>query len=232
MDDMRARLQGFEAFSYLASHDLQAPLCSIKYLTRMLLDEYTADLLPQVEKGLKLIFGQTTQMERLIQDLLSFSSLSYQLIEKRPVVMADLVHAAMDDIHIEKAGRNVKINIGDLPTCHADPALLKQVLINLLTNALKYTRLQKSALIEVGCQPQTSEGEPIFFVKDNGVGFDVKYAKKIFDPFERLHSPNQYEGTGVGLAIVQRIIDRHGGRVWADAKVDSGATFFFTLGSP
>ena len=123
----------------------------------------------------------------------------------------------------------MKISLGDLPTCEADPALLKQVFVNLLSNSLKFTRERPEALIEIGSR--TNEGERVYFVKDNGVGFDMHYADKLFRVFERLHHSEEYEGTGVGLAIVQRVVQRHGGRIWAESEVDKGTTFYFTLGA-
>jgi len=137
------------------------------------------------------------------------------------------VRRVLADLHAEQAGRRVEIVIGELPPCQADPALLRQVLVNLLANALKFTRRQGRARIEIGCQK--SDGKWVYFVKDNGVGFDMRYAHKLFGVFQRLHRAEEYEGTGVGLAIVQRILHRHGGRAWAEAAVDRGATFYFTL---
>jgi light-regulated signal transduction histidine kinase (bacteriophytochrome) len=130
-------------------------------------------------------------------------------------------------LHAEQEGRRVDLSVGSLPACDGDPALLKQVFVNLLGNALKFTRKRDVARIEVGCR--TGEGECAYFVRDNGVGFDLRYAGKLFGVFQRQHRMEEYEGTGVGLAIVQRIVHRHGGRVWAEAAVDAGATIFFTL---
>ena len=138
-----------------------------------------------------------------------------------------MVRAALTDMNTECAGRQIQFNVGALPPCEGDPALLKQVWVNLLSNALKYTRKREHAIVEVGCVEQ--KGEHVFFVRDNGTGFDMQYAHKLFGVFQRLHRAEEYEGTGVGLAIVQRVIHRHGGRVWAEAAVDRGATFYFTL---
>jgi light-regulated signal transduction histidine kinase (bacteriophytochrome) len=139
------------------------------------------------------------------------------------------VRRCFDELQNERAGRRVEIIVGDLPTCFADPSLLKQVWMNLLSNALKYTSRRKESRIEVGGKPDNPEGYSLYFVKDNGVGFDMRYAQKLFGVFQRLHPAEEYEGTGVGLAIVQRIVERHGGRVWAESQPDQGATFFFTL---
>lgn len=126
-----------------------------------------------------------------------------------------------------REGRQIDLRIGDLPPCEGDPTLLKQVWINLLSNALKYTQKRESAVIEIGCNPD--RGRNVYRVRDNGTGFDMRYAHKLFGVFQRLHRAEDYDGTGVGLAIVQRVINRHGGRVWAEAAVDQGATFYFTL---
>jgi signal transduction histidine kinase len=169
-------------------------------------------------------------MDQLILDLLSLARFSHQPIRKRSVSIAGLIGSILDDILIEHEGQNIKVKMGEMPICQADPILLSQVFINLLGNAIKYSRSRELISIEVGCIGQASEGEPTFFVKDNGIGFDLKYLNKIFDVFERLHSADEYEGTGLGLAIVERVIERHGGRVWAESEINMGSTFFFTLG--
>jgi light-regulated signal transduction histidine kinase (bacteriophytochrome) len=167
-------------------------------------------------------------MGRLIDDLLNFSRLGRQLLSKQAVDTAKLVQQVLDSLNSEQEGRRVEISIGELPVCQGDPALLRQVWINLLSNALKFTRGQNVARIEIGCLTQEG-GAPVYFVKDNGVGFDMQYADKLFGVFQRLHSTEEFEGTGVGLATVQRIIHRHGGQVWAEAKVGASATFYFTI---
>jgi light-regulated signal transduction histidine kinase (bacteriophytochrome) len=167
-------------------------------------------------------------MGQLIDDLLAFSRLSRQPLAKQPVVLADLVQQVCSSLRAVQDRQHLDIAIGDLPPCQADPALLTQVFVNLLTNAIKFTSKREVARITVGCQRQGVA--PVYFIKDNGVGFDMRYANKLFGVFQRLHRADEYEGTGVGLAIVQRIIHRHGGRVWAEAAVDQGATFYFTLG--
>jgi light-regulated signal transduction histidine kinase (bacteriophytochrome) len=170
-------------------------------------------------------------MGHLVDDLLTFSRMSRQPLKTLVVEPAGLVQQALEDLCGEREGRRVEISIGELPICQADPALLKQVWINLLANALKFTRKREAAVIEVGFRTDGARsGEQVYFVKDNGVGFDMQYADKSFGVFQRLHRAEDYEGTGVGLAIVQRIIHRHGGRIWAEAAVGHGATFYFTLG--
>jgi signal transduction histidine kinase len=217
-----------EAFSYSISHDLRAPLRAINGFARILLEDYAPHLGDEAQEYLRLVRDNAQHMGQLIDDLLAFSRLGRQSLTKRPVVLADLVRQVFSDLHTMQAGRRINLIVGALPPCQADPALLKQVLVNLLANALKFTSQRQEAVIEVGCREE--QGEPVYFVKDNGVGFNMAYVDKLFGVFQRLHRADEYEGTGVGLAIVQRIIHRHGGRIWADAAVDQGATFSFTLG--
>jgi light-regulated signal transduction histidine kinase (bacteriophytochrome) len=166
-------------------------------------------------------------MGALIDDLLAFSRLGRAPLEKRTVDTAILVREVLEELVPQHAGRKIEIRTNELPACEADPALLRQVWLNLLANAFKYTRRRDPAVIEIGCEP-TVRGEA-FFVRDNGAGFDMRYVDKLFGVFQRLHRAEDYEGTGVGLALVQRIVHRHGGQVWAEAAVDRGATFRFTL---
>jgi light-regulated signal transduction histidine kinase (bacteriophytochrome) len=167
------------------------------------------------------------RMGALIDDLLTFARLNRQELNKRTIDTGKLVHGALDELGSPWPDRSVEILVGDLPASSGDPTLLKQVWLNLLSNALKYTRKREKAVVEIGCMK--TNGADAFFVRDNGTGFDMLYANKLFGVFQRLHRAEDYEGTGVGLAIVQRIVHRHGGRVWADAAVDRGATFYFTL---
>ena len=167
-------------------------------------------------------------MARLIDDLLNFSRTGRQALAIRDVDPAVLVAEVLDDVDGERQGRDVRVTVGGLASCRADPALLKQVYSNLIGNALKFTRNREVAEIEVGSFDE--DGRPVFYVRDNGVGFDQKYANTLFQVFHRLHDAREYEGTGVGLAIVQRIIERHGGRIWVESEPDRGTTFFFTLG--
>ena len=216
-----------EAFAYSVSHDLRAPLRAIDGFSRILIRDYEALLPPQGQRHIQRVRDNAQQMGRLIDDLLTFSRLSRQPLNKEPVSLANLVRHVISELTDDQQDRQVEIDIGELPVCQADPALFKQVYVNLLSNALKFTRQRDAARIEVGCR-QLNE-EMVYFVKDNGTGFDMRYADKLFGVFQRLHRAEDYEGTGVGLAIVQRIIHRHGGRVWAEAEVDQGATFYFTL---
>jgi PAS domain S-box-containing protein len=216
-----------EAFSYSVAHDLRSPLRAIDGFSRILLEEHAPTLAPKAQHLLNVVRNNSQRMGLLIDDLLAFSRLSRQPLTKQLVRPADLVRQCVDELRAEQQERRVEIPIGDLPACQADPALLKQVWLNLLANALKYTRKREVTVIEVGSRQQA--GACVYFVKDNGVGFDMQYADKLFGVFTRLHRLEDYEGTGVGLAIVQRIIHRHGGRVWAEAAVNQGATFYFTL---
>jgi signal transduction histidine kinase len=216
-----------EAFSYSVSHDLRAPLRAVDGFSRILLEEDASSLAPEAQRYLRLIRDNAQQMGQLIDDLLAFSRLSRQPLTRREVRPADLVQQVLSDLRPALEGRHVDLKVDALPACQADPALLKQVYVNLLANAIKFTSKREVGSIHVGCRHEN--GIAVYFVQDNGVGFDMRYADKLFGVFQRLHRAEEYEGTGVGLAIVQRVIHRHGGRIWAEAAVDQGATFFFTL---
>jgi signal transduction histidine kinase len=230
-----------EAFSYSVSHDLRAPLRAIGGFSRILLEEYAAPLPPEAKEYLKLVCENTSQMGHLVDDLLSFSRLGRLALTKKPVNPETIVRLCLQEMQPDLLGRQIEIVIGTLPLCQADPTLLKQVWTNLISNALKYTRKRELGRVEIGSRtgPQPlanehknlteSKEETVYFVKDNGAGYDMKYADKLFGVFQRQHRATDYEGTGVGLAIVQRIISRHGGRVWGEAEVNKGATFSFTL---
>jgi light-regulated signal transduction histidine kinase (bacteriophytochrome) len=220
-----------ESFSYSVSHDLRAPLRAIAGFSRILCEEYESGLPADAQQYLQRVQENAQQMGRLIDDLLAFSRLGRKALNKQLVAPDELVHAVLEELRDEYAQRQVKVVIGDLPVCQADPALLKQVFVNLLSNALKFTRQCEVAEIEVGCQRNEDKGlNHLYFVKDNGVGFDMHYAHKLFGVFQRLHRAEDFEGTGVGLAIVQRIIDRHGGCIWAESQPGQGTTFYFTIG--
>jgi PAS domain S-box-containing protein len=220
-----------EAFSYSVSHDLRAPLRAIDGFSRVLADKYAADLPPDAQRYLKTVRDNTSQMGQLIDDLLAFSRLSRQPINRKRLAPATQVREALDTLRDEYADRQIEFRVDELASCEGDPALLRQVWINLLSNAIKYTRDRERATVEIGCR-SNGNGEAIYFVKDNGAGFDMQYANKLFGVFQRLHRAEEYEGTGVGLATVQRIIHRHGGQIWAESEVDKGTTFSFTLGGP
>ena len=228
--ELTAVNQELEAFSYSVSHDLRAPLRIVDGFSKIVLEDY-ADLLP--EKGVRalgIIRDGATQMGQLIDDLLRFSRLGRQSLRPRLVEPAAIAAAVREELRAESEGREIEWVMDELPPCWADPALVKQIFANLVSNALKYTRGRTAARIEIGAQPrERGSSEQVYFVKDNGVGFDMAYAAKLFGVFQRLHRAEEYEGTGVGLALVQRIVHRHGGRIWAEGAVDRGAAFWFSL---
>jgi len=228
-DDLAVANRELEAFSYSVSHDLRAPVRAVDGFSRILLERHAAGLPEEAQRYLGMVRDNAAQMGALVDDLLRFSQPSRQPLEARPVAAGDLVAPALDELRHESEGRQLEISVGDLPPCHGDPALLRQVWANLLSNAFKFTRRRQVAEIEIGCREV--DGVPAYFVRDNGAGFDMRYAHKLFGVFQRLHRADEFEGTGVGLAIVQRIVLRHGGRVWAEAEVDRGATFHFTIGT-
>jgi PAS domain S-box-containing protein len=224
---LEAANQELEAFTYSVSHDLRAPLRAIDGYTRILSEEYGSALDAEGQRVCAVISRQAQRMGQLIDDLLTFSRLGRAAMQVLPVDMQALVSGIYHDLtHSIPPGR-ITFQLAPLPTALADPGLMRQVWINLLSNAIKFSRQQEPALIEVGSSQ--AAGEITYWVRDNGAGFDMRYADKLFGVFQRLHSEKQFEGTGVGLAIVHRVIQRHGGRVWATSTVNHGATFFFTL---
>ena len=223
--ELEAANKELDSFSYSVSHDLRAPLRAMDGFSRILMEDYGSELSEEGQGYLKRVRDNAKQMGQLVDDLLAFSRLGSTEMRMQPIVLTDLVERALTELTGEG---NAEVSIGDLPECYGDPALLKHVYINLLSNALKFTSKQENAKIEVGFEKLNGEGT--YFIKDNGAGFDMKYADKLFGVFQRLHFPEDYKGTGVGLAIAKRVIQRHGGRIWAEAKVAKGATFFFTLG--
>jgi PAS domain S-box-containing protein len=225
--ELEAANKELEAFSYSVSHDLRAPLRHIEGFVEILTATTVGSLDQESQRHLETIAASAKQMGRLIDDLLAFSRTSRAEVSKIRTDLSALVHSAIRDLEQEARNREIHWVIGDLPQVDADLALLRQVIINLLSNALKYTRTRKQARIEVGCS--SNELEHIVSVRDNGVGFDMRYAHKLFGVFQRLHRSSDFEGTGVGLANVRRIISRHGGRTWAQAELNKGATFFFSL---
>ncbi|MDB6093627.1 MAG: sensor hybrid histidine kinase [Verrucomicrobia bacterium] len=218
-----------EAFSYSVSHDLRTPLRAIDGFSQVVLDRFGPQLPDEGRRYLQTIRSGAQKMGALIDDLLTFARLNRQGLSKRPFDTVKLVEATLEELGFPFKDRSVEVRVGELPASMGDPVLLKQVWVNLLSNALKYTRKRDHALIELGSS--VVDGLPTFFIRDNGTGFDMRYADKLFGVFQRFHRAEDYEGTGVGLAIVQRIVNRHGGRIWAEAAVDRGATFYFTLGT-
>lgn len=224
---LEAANRELEAFSYSVSHDLRAPLRAIDGFSRILLTDHAAELSPDARGVLDVIVRNSKQMGRLIDDLLTFSRISRQQLTWFSVDMTALAEAVAEEARSAEPERRIEIAIERLPAAHGERALLQQVLANVIQNAVKFTRTRDPARIEVGHRDEG--GEVVYYVKDNGVGFDMRYVDKLFGVFERLHRAEDFEGTGVGLAIVQRIVHRHGGRVWAEAEEDRGATFHFTI---
>ncbi|MFZ0845070.1 MAG: ATP-binding protein [Pseudolabrys sp.] len=227
--ELLAAVKELDAFTYSVSHDLRAPLRAVDAFTQILLNEHGADLAPEPREYLQLVRDNTVQMGNLIDDLLAFARLGRQPLTKQAVTLGPIVGQVLTQQRALSGERAVDVKVADLPPVSGDPALLKQVLVNLIGNAFKYTKRRADAAIEIGSDDV--DGERVFFVRDNGAGFNMEYAGQLFKVFQRLHRVEEFEGTGVGLAIVQRIINRHGGRVWADATVGEGATFYFTLGA-
>ena len=225
---LEAANKELEAFSYSVSHDLRAPLRAVNGFAGIVLEDFGAQLPEEGRRHLERIRAGALRMGVLIDDLLEFSRLSRQSVNRQNVNTVKLVQNVLDELKPQRDGRQIEIKIGELPACHGDPALLKQVWVNLISNAIKYTRGREPAIVEIGRSRENNAN--VYFVRDNGAGFDMEYANKLFGVFQRLHRADEFEGTGVGLAIVQRIVHRHGGRVWAKAEVNRGATFYFTIG--
>ncbi len=227
-------------FTYSMSHDLQAPVRGINGFTQILKENYTGCLPEEAQKYLNLIQANAQQMNQLTEGLLALSRLERHSLNIQLISPKAIVEQVLDELRPALKERQVKINVSDLPSVKADPLMLRQVYLNLLSNAFKYTRQRQEAAVEVGYlikAPSTPDAGPgeefrkiVYFVRDNGVGFDPHYADRLFGVFQRLHPSQQFEGSGIGLSIVRRIVTRHGGRVWAESEVDHGATFYFTLG--
>jgi light-regulated signal transduction histidine kinase (bacteriophytochrome) len=226
-DDLKAANEEMESFSYSVSHDLKAPVRAIQGFSQMLMNEHADRLDTEGFRLLQVITSNTKVMHHLIDDLLALSRLGRLQIRKSVVNLSTMVSQIFDQLQAEAPERDFRGTIGDLPPALGDQSLLHQVMQNLLGNAFKYTKTKKPAVIEVGGKEEKKE--TIYYVKDNGVGFDERYIGNLFRPFQRLHGGEEYEGTGVGLSIVKRIIQRHGGRVWAESKLGEGATFYFAL---
>ncbi len=225
---LAAANQELETFSYSVSHDLSAPLRHIQGYASLLGKSAEADLSQDTRHCLDAITNSAQQMGKLIGDLLTFSRTTAQEMHCHEVDLLPLVEETVGQLKPDTQGREIEWHIESLPKVTADPALLRQVISNLLSNALKYTRPRRQARIEIGSSPST-DCHTIVFVRDNGVGFDMQYADKLFGAFQRLHSATDFEGNGIGLAHVRRIIARHGGRTWAEGRLDQGATFYFSL---
>lgn len=224
--EVEAANRDLESFTSSVSHDLRIPLRAIMRYAELLLKDPARKLEPESRNYLDIIAKRGQTMWQLMDDLLAFAKLGRQAMTKSVVSMAEVARAAIEALADQTQGRKVRFEIGALAPCSGDPALLKQVWINLLTNALKFTREKQEAVIQIDSRDEA--GETVYRVKDNGAGFDMRDAGKLFQVFERLHPKEEYEGTGVGLAIVARIVERHGGRVWARGETGAGAEFMFT----
>jgi len=228
--ELAALNKELEAFSYSVSHDLRAPLRVVDGYAGMIEEDHGAQLDANARRLLKVLRTSAQQMAQMIEDLLAFSRLGRQRPATQPVPLEELVKSVIADQRIAYADRAIEFAVGPLGVAEADPALLKQALANLIGNSVKYTRGRYPARVEIGSRPaDTPGGAPVYYVKDNGVGFDMRQSHRLFGVFQRFHSREEFEGTGVGLAIVERIIVRHGGRIWAESRPNEGTVFYFTL---
>ena len=225
--ELEAANKELEAFSYSVSHDLRAPLRSIDGFSQAILEDYGDKLDAQGQSDLRRVRAATQRMAQLIDDMLNLSRVTRGEIKRDEVNLSALVQSVGAEIQKAEPGRDVEFTVAKGITANGDPRLLHIVLENLLRNAWKFTGKHPSAKIEFGVNQDN--GKPVYFVRDDGAGFDMTHADKLFGPFQRLHAMTEFHGTGIGLATIQRIITRHGGRVWAEGKVEQGATFYFTL---
>ena len=225
--ELTAANKEMEAFTYSVAHDLRAPLRHIDAFTRILHDDFAGALPAEARRFLENIRNGSRNMSHLVDDLLNLARVGRQGLKRQPTPLGGLVKEVVADLNRDTEGRQIEWRIAPLPTVECDSGLMKQVYANLLANAVKYTRPRSHAVIEVGCRKVN--GDTALFVSDNGVGFNMKYADKLFGVFQRLHRAEEFEGTGVGLATVDRIIRKHGGSIWAEAAENKGATFYFTL---
>jgi PAS domain S-box-containing protein len=225
---LEAANKELEAFSYSVSHDLRAPLRALDGFSRMVLEDYAPKLDDEGRRMLGVIHNAAQRMGQLIDDLLAFSRLGRQPIGADRIDMEKLARDVSGELAGLESERQVRFDLQPLPATLGTEAMIRQVWVNLIGNALKFTKEREVAEIEIGVQEGESGGM-VYYVKDNGVGFDMRYVDKLFGVFQRLHSQQEFPGTGVGLALVQRIVQRHGGRIWAEAEINRGATFYFTL---
>jgi PAS domain S-box-containing protein len=226
--ELEASNKELEAFAYSISHDLRAPLRHMAGFAELLRKNAAASLNEKGQRYLSMILEAANRMGNLIDDLLAFSRISRVEARKSRVDLDQVVQEVVAELRQYAKERNIIWKIDPLPACYGDRSMLRLAFVNLLSNAVKFTRTRARAEIEIGATDQDS-GDPVLFVRDNGVGFDMRYYNKLFGVFQRLHPTEAFEGTGIGLATVQRIIHRHGGRIWAESTVDGGATFYFSL---
>jgi PAS domain S-box-containing protein len=226
--ELEASNKELEAFAYSISHDLRAPLRHMAGFTQLLQKNTTSLLNEKNQRYVTMILESAQRMGNLIDDLLAFSRIGRTETHKTMVNLEPLVEEALAEVRPDTAGRDIVWKVGGLPTWYGDRSMLRLVLVNLISNAVKFTRTRSPAEIEIGCMDKEQD-QVVVFVRDNGVGFDMKYVSKLFGVFQRLHAREAFEGTGIGLATVQRIVHRHGGKAWAEGLVDKGATFYFSL---
>jgi PAS domain S-box-containing protein len=225
--ELEVTYKELETFSYSVSHDLRTPLVVIGGFSRVLLERYSSHLDAKGHQFLSIIHANTQKMLQLIDDLLTFSRSEHQQMKPSDIDMGELAKAVFEELKSIIPEQILRLDIKTLPPARGDQSMIRQVLVNLLSNAIKFTRPKGAGVIQIGCI--VKENQNIYCVKDNGVGFDMRYAGELFGVFQRHHTVDEFEGSGVGLAIVQRIIHRHGGKVWAEGEVNKGATFYFTL---
>ncbi len=225
-EQLQAANKEMEAFAYSVSHDLRAPLRAVRGFTDVLTEQYGEKLDQRGRDFLRRVSDASFQMDRLVDDLLKLSRVSRSEIRNSPVDLSPIAEEIIDGLRKEEPTRTVEVKITSPLRTSGDERLMRLVLDNLLRNAWKFTSKKPHALIEFG---QTADPQPAFFIRDNGAGFDMAYASRLFGVFQRLHSPSDFPGSGVGLAIVQRVVNRHGGRVWAEGSLNAGATFYFSL---
>jgi len=226
--ELEALNKELEAFAYSVSHDLRAPVRHMVAFTELLQRSSASLLDDKSRRYVLMILESAKRMGNLIDDLLAFSKISRAETQKTLVNLDQLVKEAVSEVQLETSGRDIVWRIDPLPVCYGDRSMLRLALVNLISNAVKFTGTRVQAVIEIGFTDQ-KQGQVVFFVRDNGVGFDMKYLNKLFGVFQRLHPREEFEGTGIGLATVQRIVHRHGGTVWAEGEVDKGASFYFSL---
>lgn len=224
---LEAANKELEAFSYSVSHDLRTPLRAIEGFSAMLMEDYAGKLDDEGRRLLGVVRGNTIRMGQLIDDILGFSRTGRLELSFAEIDMERLAREVVEEIKPAMADGKLQVAIGPIPPAHGDRAMMRQVFVNLLSNAIKFSRIRELAVIEVGGAIEGDEA--VYFVRDNGAGFDMQYAGKLFGVFQRLHGMDEFEGTGIGLAIVKRIVTRHGGRVWAEGKVNAGATIYFSI---
>jgi len=226
--ELEASVAELDAFSYSVSHDLRTPLRAVDGFSHILEEDYAAKLDDEGRRVLGVIRSEAQRMDRLISDLLSFSRLSRQRIQPEPIDMRAMAREVFDELMRQETGRDVRLDLGTMEPAIGTKAMMRQVWVNLIGNAIKFTKGRKAAEIRIGMETD-KDGEKVYFIRDNGAGFDMRHADKLFGVFQRLHGAEEFPGTGVGLALVQRIIHRHKGRIWGEGEVGKGAAFFFTV---